>query len=288
MSLEKLLVNAFLHRHPDEAAKAFQKLDASALARFLADVNPQSITLSLQKTSPQTAATALSNMSADQAAGILKELPLDTQLAFIHAMKSSQCEPILGAMPDHHTQKLRRLIDYPEGSAGYLMDTLPSAVLSDCVAADAIKQIRANAETLGFYIYVTDDQHRLVGMVTLRQLYNAKGLEPVSSIMQTDVACLTSMASERDIINHPQWKDFHELPVVDRNKILIGVIRYETLGRLKAARSDRDSAHASFSVLLAMCELCWLGMTGYLDTLSSFSNPETRDSINYGDHDERQ
>ena len=286
MKLEKKLIDAFISRHPKDASKVFLNADGPSLGSFMANANPQSIALSLMKVPPQTAAIALSNMSADQAVRIMQELPLDMQLTFMHAFDINFRDQLLEAMPAHQSQKLHRLIEYPKGSAGRLMDPLPTALNSDCLVADALKQIQNNANTIRYYIYITDDQGCLVGVVSLRQLLNASNQALVSSIMETRVACLTDLSSEGDIIEHPSWKNFHALPVVDRNKRLVGIIRYETLGQLKAARSEKDSAHSSLSVLLAISELCWLGMTGYLDTLTTFrsidsTSPDT-DGNSYG------
>lgn len=268
MDLEKKLVNAFLDNHPEEAAQALNGLRGPVVAELLQAAKPGSAAGGLRHAAPKLAAQAIGVMDADDAARVFKELPLDAQVVFLHRLEAPKRDPLLERLPDRHAATLRRLLDYPKGSAGKLMDPDPLSVRATDSVRDAMKHVRAEAPSVLYYVYVTDSDRRLVGVVTLRQLLQARAGDSVSTIMETNVASLPAMASERDILQHPRWKDFHALPVVDRNGVLIGVIRYETLGRLRETSSRDNHDQDALSTLLALAELYWLGMTGSLDAIS--------------------
>lgn len=274
VKLEKKLLDAFLGNHPGDAARAMSAIKANEAAKFLEYVKPRSAAKSLQKAPAKMACKALEKMQVTSAAKILQQLPFDTQLVFLLSLNPKKREAILGALPNSHAAKLRRLLHYPVGSAGYFMDPSPLSVLEDCLVDSALEQIRRQPDADRHYVYVTDIERRLVGIVTLQALFNAQHQEKVASIMNTEFAHLPARASERDIIKHPYWRDFHELPVINRHGVLLGVIRYETLNRLKADRSPDESTRDSLGTVIALSELYWLGMTGFLDTISAPANGE--------------
>ncbi len=285
MELEKKLIDTFFSSHPTEAIQALNDVDRHELSKLLESLDPQSAAISLQKVQAKTASFILGNMSSPAAAGILQQLPFDTQLVFMNALNVEKREQLLDVLTDTHSKKLRRLLDYPEGSAGKLMDPSPLSVVSDCLIKNALKQVQTEVDSAGYYIYVTDDKRCLVGVLTFQELFKADKQVSVASIMSTEIATISAMASERDIIKHPLWKDFHELPVVDRNQVFVGVIRYQTLCRLKASRSSDQTEHGSLATLLALSELYWLGMTGFLDTVSIPANRNPSNSPVAGETD---
>ncbi len=280
MDLEKKLIDAFLHNHPEEAAQALNGYNGPMLVELLQVAEPRAAAHGLQHTLPRVAADALGSLPGDAAAKVLQELPLDAQLVFLHRLNSAKREALLDQIRDSRARTLRRLLDYPEGSAGQLMDPSPVAIQSTDSIRKVMRHIRTEAQSVRYYIYVVDKDQRLVGVVTLRQLLNAHGGDSVASIMETNVVSLPAMASKRDIIKHPRWKDFHVLPVVDRDDVLMGVIQYETLGRLKESTAKDKNEKDLLGTLLALGELYWLGMTGSLDAISV--TPQRRDSENEG------
>ena len=286
MELEKKLIDAFFSKHPTEALKTLHDFDGQTLGELLETLDPRSAAMSLRIAPPKTASIALDHMKNDSAAKILQQLPFDTQLVFLHSLNNAEKrEQILNALSDTQSKKLRRLLNYPVGSAGNHMDPSPVSVLPECLVKDALKQIHNEVDSARYYIYVTDIKRRLLGMVTLQELFKVKNQVSVASIMSTEIKPIPDMASERDIIKHPSWRNFHELPVVDRHQVLIGVIRYETLSRLKEARFSDQAGQDSLTSILALSELYWLGMTGFLDTISITADRDSNDSHIVGKSD---
>ena len=277
--LEKKLLDMFFGSHPTEAVKSLRSIDGGAAGPFLESLDPGSAAKSLQKASSKTACTALGNMKTASAARILRQLPFDTQLVFLLTLNAENREAMLDSLPGSHAGKLRRLLHYPAGSAGYLMDPSAVSVLADSQAGHVLEEIRSETDADRYYVYVTDTRRCLVGFVTLQTLLNAQHQDTVASIMNTEFAHLPARASELDVIRHPSWRDFHEIPVVNRHGVFLGVIRYETLNRLRAEKLSGESGQDSFAAAIALSELYWLGMTGFLDTISKPSSdqlPESR------------
>jgi hypothetical protein len=71
------------------------------------------------------------------------------------------------------------------------------------------------------------------------------------------------------ILAHPGWRRFHALPVVDRDAVLLGAIRYQTFRGLEDAARDQSRRADAVTTVFALGELYWLGLSGLLDGLSS-------------------
>jgi Mg/Co/Ni transporter MgtE len=99
-------------------------------------------------------------MSPDEAADLLAELPED------------RSEQLLNLMEKDEAEDVRKLLTFPEESAGGIMNTEFVTLPVDLTAGQAITRIRETAneaETI-YYIYVTDEAEHLLGVFSLRQL----------------------------------------------------------------------------------------------------------------------
>lgn len=83
---------------------------------------------------------------------------------------------MLGQLPDALAEQINRLLAYDPQTAGGLMTTDYFAVEDTWTAAEVLEQLRRRSSRLEtvFYLYVVDAEHRLVGVVSLRQLVMAE------------------------------------------------------------------------------------------------------------------
>jgi magnesium transporter len=133
------------------------------------------------------------------------------------------------------------MLDIPEGTAAQLMDPMVAAFPEDLEAGEALRRVRRESQRVSCYIYVTDRNQKLVGVLTLRQLIRAPSKRPLASLIQGPVVRLGLRDSHAGVLRHPGWQSFHSLPVVDGKETLVGVVRYETLRRLEAETSSDRS-----------------------------------------------
>jgi len=137
---------------------------------------------------------------------------------------------------------VKSLIDYPDDTAGGLMTTSFLALQRRWTAEQCLDAIRAwhpDEETI-YYLFVTDRLKRLVGVVNLRQLIVAYPKTKIIDVMEPDVIYVTAQTDQEDCADLMQRYDLLALPVVDENRMLLGVITIDDLVDVIQAEATED------------------------------------------------
>jgi Mg/Co/Ni transporter MgtE len=153
-------------------------------------------------------------MAPDEAADLLEELPHERRQELLNLMEREEAEDV------------RKLLAYPEDSAGGIMNTEFVAVRPDLTAEQAIAQIREQAheaETI-YYVYVTDHDGHLLGVFSLRDLVLAPPQMPVSEFMHRRVVVAHLLESQEDVAQQVAKYNLLAVPVVDDQNRLQGIV----------------------------------------------------------------
>lgn len=264
MQASELLSATFLAAHPEDAARVLERLSPAEQARLLGR-SPATVGAQvLQRFPPTVAAACLMAMAAPAAGAILEVLPLDLKVNVIRPLGEPERTRLLATVEPTAAEPLLRLLRYPEGSAGALMDPYVLTLPEDISVAESLRRAKASRHGLLYYLYVIDRQQRLVGVTTLRQLMRARVSEPLARVMEREVCCINANARSEEVAKSPHWRAFHALPVVDDKGFFLGVIRYETLQRLQDEVQQADHEGSAMDTILALGELYWIGLSGML------------------------
>ncbi len=253
-----LLSTAFAASHPAEAARVLEELEPEERGRFLTRCDPATAGVVLRAMVPFDAARSLESMPVAAAASVLAGLQIEEAAGLLRVTSPGGSEELLEALGPEVAVPLGFLLRYPEGSAGSLMDTQVVAVPGTITVAGAVERVRRDPRGILYYLYVIDDQGRLEGVVTIRELLAADPRVPIATVARKDVARLNPRTRAATVVAHPKWRDVHALPVADDAGRLIGVLRYGTLRRLEAeVAADRGRLHPGF-LLLGLGRLYWI------------------------------
>jgi magnesium transporter len=128
------------------------------------------------------------------------------------------------------------------------------AVTQETFIGEAIEQFREfepiSDETTVYYLYVTDNSGRLVGVMSLRELLNAPEDDVVETHMHTDLVTVNADADPECAADEIAERDFPALPVVDDDGVLVGVLRTEDMIEVVEEEATEDmmkSAGFSFT-----------------------------------------
>jgi magnesium transporter len=207
---------------------------------------------------PQDVQDIVAQMPTDDAADLLGHLPDDLT------------KKLLKGMPKEDGQEVRELMGYPDGTAGALMTPEFLALNENLSISEAIKVIQASDEDLiFFYVYVTNEAHQLVGVLSLKKLLIHKPGVTIKDVMETDVISVDVTTSQEDVSKIVEKYDFLALPVIDRDKNLVGVITVdvvidaireeasdELLSRGMAGTSDHEGFWDHFLARLPWFFIC--------------------------------
>lgn len=279
-----VLALRFLESHPVDAARVMEGFGGDLASRVLSHLPIVVASPVIRALAGDVGADCLSHFDPEHGAEVLEDLDLDEAAALLRRMDEGPRDRLLGRLPSDRAALMRRVLDYPGGSAGALMDPKVLSVRDSLTAGKALAHVRAAPELALYYLYLVDEDSRLSGVVNLRELMLATPETPLAEFMATGVDRLPATADRMAILAHPGWTEYHALPVVDSDDRFVGAVRYETLRRL-----DGQSKAASPTTTLAasLGELYWLGMSGMIQGLGNAvqrteGSPEPREAPDAG------
>jgi magnesium transporter len=160
---------------------------------------------------------------------LLEEMSSDDRVALLKNMDEAQVELLLPLIAQAERSDIRKLLSYPEHSAGSIMTTEYASLREDVSVRDALTQLRTqapNRETI-YYVYVLDDARHLHGFISLRKLFLARPDALVSELMDRDVISVRVDEDQEVVANKIARYDFIAMPVVDDQGRLVGIITYD-------------------------------------------------------------
>jgi magnesium transporter len=266
---EFALCQAFIDAHAEEAARAIERLSTSEAAALIGAM-PSSAARAVALITPTVAAHCLARLAPDAAAVILTEVGLGRAAILLRHLDDATKAAIFEQMSPDDVRSLRATLAYPAGSAGALMDSQLFVAIGRLRISDALAAARRAPRYVHDYVFVVNDEHRLIGVVGLRDLVSARPTAPVASVMNQSVSPLPASAAPAAILNHRGWTRFHTLPVVDDTSVFLGAISHVTVRRLfEEDARGRSSGTDAVTTVFALGELYWLGLSGVLDGVAS-------------------
>lgn len=197
-----------------EGSRLLESLDNEHLADTLEEVEPEFQASLVEAMPDERVADVLEEMAPDEAADLLAELPQDRSAEILKLMEREEAEDV------------RKLLTYPEDTAGGIMTTEFIAISSDLTAEQVIDHLRENAneaETI-FYVYVWDVEECLLGVFSLRQLVLAKPTTPVADLMERRMVTVGVADSQEEVAQVIAKYNLLAVPVVDEAGKLHGIV----------------------------------------------------------------
>jgi magnesium transporter len=256
----RLLSDAFLAAHPEEAAAVIEELDVSEAAAFLAEATPSAAARAFERMVATYAGECLARVARDRAVDILNETDLYAAVSILRAMDGSVRQELVEAVETDTAAALRSLLRYPEGTAGAVMDPRIKAMPSDITVGEALARLRSAPGRVLDYIYVVDRDGVLTGVLNMRELMSAPVAQPLIAAAYRRISRFSAHATRETIVSHPRWRDVHALPVTDDAGRLLGAVRYGTFRRLEEEDAIERRHHHPSVLVVAFAQVYWLAL----------------------------
>jgi magnesium transporter len=175
---------------------------------------------------------------------LLLALPASQRRAWMRLLEPDDAADVIQAAEEDHRAELLSLLDersreevaallaYAEDDAGGLMSTRFVRVRPEMTVDEAIrylrKQAREKVETLS-YTYVLDAHQRLLGVVSFRQLFSARGETHVSEVMATDLVTVPEQMDQEEVGRIFAQHDLVAVPVLDADGVMKGIVTIDDI-----------------------------------------------------------
>ncbi|MCA9153522.1 MAG: magnesium transporter [Pirellulaceae bacterium] len=176
---------------------------------------------------------------------LLEAMSHDDRVDLLQLLDEEVVESLLPLVAKADREDIRRLLSYPEHSAGSVMTTDYATLPPDVTVQESINRLRQQAsqkETI-YYIYVVDAERHLIGFVSLRDLILAKPNSLVEDIMQEDVVSVRADQDQEDVARTLAKYDFIAMPVVDEQGRIIGIVTHDDVLDVLVEEATEDALH---------------------------------------------
>ena len=223
------LVNLLQKQHPADLAQLFAELpdkDRHAAFSVLAERNSRLAMEALSELDPEAGARLLADRSAEEIVKLTQELPSDDAAAIIDYLPEELSSAVLEQMQRRPTgADVGDLLEYPEQTAGRIMNPKVFALSEDMTAGEAITAVQGARDVeVVFYLYIVDARRHLVGVASLRRLLLVPPTTPLKRIMTTDIISVRTDTDQEDVARQVASYNLLAIPVVDEENKLVGVI----------------------------------------------------------------
>ncbi|MDH6196029.1 magnesium transporter [Mycobacterium frederiksbergense] len=232
---------------PVERSTQLVKLSRVELRRLGTTLDADSAVELFESIDDELAARSLAAMVPADAARLLDALDTDHGADVLRDMKDPLREEVLSAMPPERAIALRGLLTWPEDSVAAHMIPEALTVRPEMTVAEAVAVLRADAATLrsdswtGAYVYVTDPDAHLVGVIAFRDLVLADADQTVSSLMNQDLLSVSPLTDQEDAALALMDYNLVAVPVVDADGRLLGILTENTAGDIAEEEATEDA-----------------------------------------------
>ena len=231
--------------HLDDAKKyqslldVMETLPAPDLAAVFEDLPPEKMPVLFRlmpkdlaaevfaELTPETQETLIQGLSDRELKLVIDELFVDDATDLVEEMPAGVVKRILAQAAPDTRQMINELLKYPEDSAGGVMTTEFMELRPDMTVRQAMETIRTNGfdkETIN-NCYVTKSDRTLAGVVSLRTLVLAKDPDQqIAGLMDDNVVSVSTDTDREDVSKLFEKYGFLAIPVVDKEKRLVGIV----------------------------------------------------------------
>ncbi len=203
----------------DEQDYIFGLLDYEKASEVLEEIDPETFYQLVMALSEDKKIVILDAMGSDDIVDMLRELPEDMQREIISSLD------IEGA------KDIQELLVYDEDTAGGIM-TKDFVVISENMsiyqAFDNLRETAPSAETI-YYVFVSDEDGHLTGVLSLRELIVAKPNQRVHEIMSENVISVNITDDQEEVARVVSKYDLLAVPVVDDSGIMMGIVTVDDI-----------------------------------------------------------
>jgi magnesium transporter len=222
------LFNLLQKQHPADLAAVYGELperDRKAAFAVVVERSPKLAMESAAELGPEMAAQLLADRPAEEIARLIQEIPSDDAAALVDYLPEELSTAVLELMRPKESGQVGNLLEFPEKTAGRIMNPNVFALTEDLTVGEGISQLQSSRDVeMVFYLYIVDARRHLVGVTSLRRLLLVSPETPLKRIMTPDVISVRVDTDQEEAARLVASYNLLAIPVVDEENKLVGVI----------------------------------------------------------------
>ena len=167
----------------------------------------------------------LANESLERIASIIEKAPTNDQSGILNVLEEEKAQSVIELLNTEEQEEIAEIMGYPEDSAGALMNTEVFTLNEGITAGEAIKTLQDQEEAeMVFYLYITDNDDRLVGVISLRALTTTPSTTTLKDMMIKNVHSVRPETDQEEVARVVAQYNYLAVPVIDPDSHLLGIV----------------------------------------------------------------
>tara|TARA_Y100000768_G_scaffold1925_1_gene1427 strand:- start:1381 stop:2736 length:1356 start_codon:yes stop_codon:yes gene_type:complete len=212
--------------HPSEVAHSLESLPPKERKFLWSLIETQDEGEIIAELHDEIQQELISEISPEELVTIISALELDKIVDILQALPEKKTENILSAMSQRDRQRIKEVLEYPEDSAGGLMNTDIISVRPKHNLEVVMRYLRAQRELPKNtdQIFVVSRENKYLGSLPVSSILVSDPSLNVRELMETEMQPLEASLDDKDVSRLFEQNDWVSAPVVDDKSKLIGRI----------------------------------------------------------------
>ncbi len=267
---KKNLQNLVDELHSYDIARQFESLPSKHRNKFVHFLTTEHLTSLIRELDKDLQLEVLSMLNKQKSSQVLDLMQNDDIADLLSDLADENITEFLSGMKDEESKIVKKLMEYPPETAGRIMTNRYVWVREHYKVRDAIDKIKEFAEISESlnYLYVIDNEDRIVGVVSYKDLILSDLDNLIQDKMYSHVITVSASADREEAAKLIERYDFVSIPVVEDENKLVGIITVDDIIDVvieeanedieKLSASGRAISFRTKSYIAALKRLPWL------------------------------
>ena len=224
------LTRVFLELSSEEQKLFLEFISVHQLADILSELDGDNQRRVIDMISPHTGTLVITQMNNDDLIEMLSNLG------------EKKATELLSDTDEEFSQDIETLMEFPPETAGRIMNNQMVWINKSYTVREAVDKLKHFAELAEYlnYLHVIDNDKKLVGVVSYRDLLLADLSQKIEDIMKTRVVTVDAMMDQEEVARIIQRYDFVTIPVVDEEEKLLGIVTVDDILDVVYQEAEED------------------------------------------------
>ena len=238
--VSRTLARTYLDRYPAEFVHELESFSLEEIKNVLGGMAPREAIRVWERLSPGICIDVIQSIDRNSAIRVLNLIDPNSGAAILRNLDKELRQEYLTAVETSVRKDLERALSHPPDTAGSLMGTRIDHYTPDMTVRQSLEKLQARKRPNVRVLFLVNEDRLLQGMVQIQDLALARRNTRLQELQRKVPAFVELTASKEEIVDKFEQFRVTELPVLDINGSLMGVVRHHTLIDAAKAESSLD------------------------------------------------
>ncbi|MGM0863235.1 MAG: magnesium transporter [Bacillota bacterium] len=234
---------------PYDIAQQYLNVPSKHQNKFLLYLPIEQLTEFIQEIDKEIQLEVLQKLGIEKSTKVLDLMENDNLATLLTDLKPEKIEELLSEMNQEESQVVMNLMNFPPETAGRMMNNRYVWIPKHYTVREAVDKLKDFAELAEYlnYLYVIDEEKKLIGVVSYRDLLLGELQDKIETIMYSRVVKVDVYTDQEEVAKLISRYDFITMPVIEEDGKLVGVITVDDIIDVVIQEANEDIEKLSAS-----------------------------------------